>query len=424
MLLRTIPLLLLLLAGCGGGSGDPSNRSLAAGSTAATTTAGAPGALNPAFGALVARTFAPQLRYNAFHADGNPSRQNRNEDFFPMGVASFLSELQSGSARVLVQSSTGPNPGVSQARAFATRPTLKAKHLEGYPRFMVGDEPGTAPTYVHAYEDVRGRVTNPDGSGALVLHVEYWFFYAYDRAESVLLQVITTSRDDITGHRADWEHVSFRIEVQLGPGGTFAGGDIEHGTFYGHFGGSLVSGSELERVDDAGDDDPTGRHPVVYVAQGKHAAYPEAGEWTGHTVPSWVAIHTDFFRGNGVRLDTWTTPLLDLEDPASAPQEFSPPAFTTLVAGSPGTVSGHTDWTTYAGRWGPDLSLLNVGGVHLGIGLSPDGPKVKANYGDFGGLSKLPRWRALKASEKELKVYKDLGVTIPRVLPAPAPIRQ
>ncbi|MCO5172232.1 MAG: hypothetical protein M9894_38535 [Planctomycetes bacterium] len=412
---------LAVLAGCG----DASRRSAspAVGTAVApvsSATIGPPGSLSPAFRAEVARAFAPELRFNAYHDDGNRSPQNRHEDFFPMGVASFLAELEAGAARVLVQPSRGPAPGVSQVRPFSSRPVLRGAQLEGYPRYMVGDEPGTAPVYVHVYEDPAGRALAPDGSGELVVFAEYWFFYAHDRSEARLLGAIGTSgAADVTGHRADWEHISLRLRVRTAAGGVFAGGELDHGSFYGH-GGAVVAGpGELERVDDAGADDPAGRHPVVYVAQGKHASYPEAGEWRGHAVPTWLADHTDFFRGNGVRIACWQVPLPDLEDPDALPQEFAPQAFRTLQAASPHTVAHLRDWTEYRGRWGPDLALFGT----TVLGLSPTGPKAKTKYGDQGGLTTFPRWADLKRRSPGLKVYRDLGIVIPRVLPPPAPSR-
>lgn len=416
--------------GCGG-SGSGGGATAAAAITSTTATAptvalGPGGSLSPAFRAHVARTFAPELRFNAYHDDGNRSPQNRNEDFFPMGVASFLAELDAGAARVLVQPSSRAAAGVSQVRPFTTRPALSNAHLGGYPKFMTGDEPGTAPIYIHVHEDPAGRALQPDGSGELVLQVEYWCFYAYDRSEAQLvLGLISTSSGDITGHRADWESVSYRVRVQLGPGSTFAGGEITHGTYRGHGGAIVVPGADLQRVDDAGRDDPAGRHPVAFISQGKHAAYPQAGHFLGHSVPTWIAAHTDFFRGNGVRVQAWTAPLPDLEDPAALPQEFSPPTFTTLLATSSGSATaGLRDWTEYRGRFGPDLTLLTLPFTSISLGLSPTGPKAKSYYGDHGGLTTYPLWRDVKAREPGLTVYDDRGIVIPRALPPPTPIRQ
>ena len=391
-----------------------------------TITLGPGGAVTPAFRAAVARAFAPELRFNAYHDDGNRAPQNKNEDFFPLGVASFLAELERGAARVVVQPSDRHAVAVSQVRPFTSRPALSSAHLGGYPKFMAGDEPGTAPVYVHVYEDPAGRALAADGSGELVLHAEYWYFYAYDRSEAVLaFSLISTSGGDITGHRADWENVAYRLRLTLGPGGALLAGEVTHGTYYGHGHAFVIPGAGLQRVDDAGNDDPAGRHPVAYISQGKHAAYPEAGQFEGHSVPMWVAAHTDFFRGNGVRLQAWTAPLPDLEDAAALPQEFAPPAFTTLLATSAGSATtGLSDWTLYRGRFGPDLTILHLPFTSITLGLSPTGPKRKAYYGNKGGLSTYPLWTDVKAREPGLKAYADHGIVIPRVLPPPLPIRQ
>ena len=118
----------MFLLGCGSSTGS-SHGSTAAAVTSSTvpgpavTTSPAPpptpppppppwampagGPLTSAVRADVARQFAPRLRFNAWHNDGNLARQNRNEDFFPAGIGSFLTEIESGNARVVVTSSNG-----------------------------------------------------------------------------------------------------------------------------------------------------------------------------------------------------------------------------------------------------------------------------------------------------------------------------
>jgi len=423
-----------LTSGCGGSSGGGAAATAAAvtsagqgavSSATAPTPTGPGWPLTPALRQEVARAFAPQLRFNAYHNDGNGSPQNRHEDYFPMAVSSFLTELASGQARVVVAGSTPTSPGVSEVRSFAQTPVFDAAYLGPYPRRMVGDPPGTAPLYVHLYEDPAGRSLAPDGSGELVVHAEYYVFYGHDRSEARIFGFVpTTGNADVTGHRADWERTAYRLRVRLGPAGAFVGGDIEEGYFYGHQNVFLVPGADLERLDDAGQPDPQGLHPVVYVAQGKHASYPQAGEWKDGTFPSWLADYTDFFRGNGVWVDGWSVPLVDLEHPAGWARELDPPALQTLLQTSPGA-SSLPDWTFYAGRWGPDLTVINHPAVTIRVGLSPSGPKQKSSYGaDVRERGTYPRWSDVKAATPRLRVYDDLGITIPRASPVPVPIRR
>ena len=401
-----------------GGSGG-----LTAAAAPAPVTPPAPGTLTPALRAEIARAFAPQLRFNGYHDDGNRARQNRHEDFFPMSVAGFLRELASGRARVLVQPSSGHAPGESEARPFSDTPRLEPQRLNGYPRFMVGDPPGAAPLYVHVYEDPALRALGPDGAGELTVYVEYWVFYAYDRSEARILGISFSGARDLLGHRADWEHTSFRARVRLDPGYVFAGGALEEGVFAGHGHRWLADGPELERVDDAGQPDPAGTHPVVYVSQGKHASFPQAGHWTDGNFPAWLADFTDFFRGNGVVIDGWRVPLPDLTDPAALAAEFSPPEWQALVAASPVAPVLVPDWTAWWGHFGPDLTILRLAGSTVWIGLSPTGPRQKSTWGSFHGRGSTPRWSDAKRHPR-LVVYEDQGIAIPPVTPPPLPVRR
>jgi hypothetical protein len=416
----------LFVVGCGGsgGSGSGSAQAAAAVTSAApsattssaVTTQPPPLGLTPALADEVARRCAPSLRFNAYFNDGNTSRQNRSEDFFPMSVASFLRQLASQQTRVATQESNGTQAGVNEVVATSDRALFGSTHLGPFPRKIAGDEPGQAPLYTSVYEDVSARAQAPDGSGELVLYVEHWIFYAYDRAE-VRILFFTTGGFDPFGHRADWEHVSSRVRVYLDPGAVVVGLLVEEGAFYGHGGAVLAYAPSLELVDDLGQPDPLGTHPVVYVSQGKHASYPQAGEWRDHAVPSWLAGHTDFFRGNGVRVDTWLGPLFSLDDPAANPAEFSPPELALLA-------SPVADWTLYPGGWGPDLTLLNLQQVTLRVGLSPTGPLHKnVHQGFHAARGPYPNWDDVKASEPNLRVYSDVGITIPPS-PQAAPVRR
>src|SRR5262249_44507086 len=48
-----------------------------------------------------------------------------------------------------------------------------------------------------------------------------------------------------------------------------------------------------------------GTHPAVYVSQGKHASYPEPGEWRDYQRLAPLVEYDDVFHGNGVRVETW-----------------------------------------------------------------------------------------------------------------------
>jgi hypothetical protein len=376
----------------------------------------------PATPKAIARAFAPRLRFNAFVNDGKDARWNRNEDHFPMGVASLFRELASGQAWVVTQPSLATAaPSIAELRPVSAPPAFAAAQLGPYPERMVGDPPGQAPVYVHVYEEPGTRQVAPDGSGEVVDWVEYWLFYAYDRSEADVIGLVASPSMNLGGHRGDWEHIALRLRVRLGPGGVLAGGDIEEAQYFEHLGGVSLDPGELERLDDAGRPDANGPHPVVYVAQGKHASYPQAGEWPGGgNFPTWAVQQTDYFRGNGVVVDSWTGAFVDLEDPTGDAAELDPPELQAAAARG-GLALG--DLTAYAGRWGPDLlnlSLPFVGGLQLG---SPVGPRQHGCYGDHGA-STTRRWADVKRTSPELLVYRDRGIPVPDVVPAPVPIRR
>jgi hypothetical protein len=374
----------------------------------------------PATRKAIARAFAPRLRFNAFHNDGNASRQNRNEDHFPTGVASLFREVASGRVRVVTQPSVGAQAAVAELRATSDAPVFGQDALGPFPERLVGDAPGGAPIYVNVYEDPATRAIAADGSGSVSVWIEYYVFYPFDRAEASLIGLNVAPRLNLGGHRGDWEHTHYRVRVQLGPGGALLGGAFEDAVFYAHGHGHGVEPSGLETVDDQGRPDPAGRHAVVYVAQGKHASYPQAGEWPGGGLfPTWAVQQTDFFRGNGVVVDTWRGAFVDLEDPAGELADLASPDVLAAFARSPVALS---DWSQYRGRWGTDHVVLGLPGLSLTL-ASPAGPKTKRAYGDFG-RTRVGRWADVKRAHRELRVYRDLGIMIPDVVPPPLPIRR
>lgn len=358
---------------------------------------------------VLARRFAPQLRFNAYRADGPRTRQNTNEDYFPMGVARFLRQIVSGETDVVIQESQGAQPAVIQQRQFQTTPHFGHHALSGFPKRMVGDPPGEAPTYFHIYEDLDSREALADGARSLTLLIEYWSFYPYDRADAKVLGL-----GHHGDHRGDWEHITLRILAQQAASGDLGETALEWGAYYAHGGGVTVSADEMERAKDSSQPQHTDTHPVVYVAQGKHASYPEAGTMHGHEgIPLWLVNHVDVFWGNGVVVDTWKNDLFDLEDPKATPAEFASAEFQAISKSTP-----LADWTRFSGRWGSDYAGFRI--PLLGratIYSSPIGAAAKGNYGQLG--KNLVSWQAFKAQGKNIR----LSGKLPQVTPPPVPIR-
>lgn len=418
----SIMVLAALVAGCGGGGGGGGFSATAAAAVVTSSTAtaaavvtsgpGAASALRSGEREALARALAPQYRYNAYVA-GSSSVQNKNEDFFPIGVATFLADLAAGRPRVVVQRSRQGVACVSEVRSFTGTMVFGQSNLSTFPADMAGDAPGDAPSYIHVYDDPARRTLYTDGSVERVVALEYWYFYAQDRAEAVIFGRIPTSGStDFAGHRGDWEHSAYVADVRMDANGAILSARITEGAFYGHGRPFTATRSEMVFVDE---------HPVIFVSQGKHAGYPQAGEWhDAHFDPA-LADFTDFFRGNGVWVDAWRAPLLDLAAPALAPGEFMSREFLDAAARGPLTLP---DWTAYRGRWGPDRNQLPTLGGLITLGASPTGPKAKRAYGDFAGRGTFTRWSDLKAQNGRLRVYADTGVTIPRANPVPLPVRR
>jgi hypothetical protein len=376
--------------------------------------------LNPALKAKLARRFAPQLRFNAYFNDGNRSPQNRHEDFFPMGVASFFKELESGRARVLVKGSRGEAVGVSELKDVKTKLTFDDEKLGCFPKFMVGDVPGQAAIYPNLYLDKKSKPLRRDGAGELSVIAEYWVFYPHDRSEAKLLgSVLTKGHRDFTGHRGDWEHTIYILNVKLGEGSQLQTASIQRGVYYGHGNAFIVEKQELEFVDDKGQKTRTGTHPVVYISQGKHASYPAAGEWKGHAkVPSWLAHHTDFFRGNGVIVNTWEGRLPDIGEPRSNVEEFGSQAFKNALAQSPKELTSKWKyWTDFKGYWGPDSVDFRILGRRVRLAGSPRAATGKGKFGQYSGKGKP--WIEAREQYSGLKIYKDEEFVIPACKPTP-----
>lgn len=382
------------------------------------------GPLTPGLEVDLAEAFAPQLRFNAYHNDGNSSAQNRSEDHFPQGVASFYSELESGQVRILLLGSIRDNPALTIQIPWNKSPKFENGKFGDFPKRMVGDVPGQATTYTHLYLDPNTPALNSDGSGELIVWAEYWLFYPQDRSEAELLTFLPTyAYLDLSGHRGDWEHTTYKLRVQLDQGLTFLDGIVDEAYYSGHGDSFKVLPSELEFVDDNGQADPMGHHPVVYVSQGKHASYPQAGEWADHAdLPSWLASHVDFFRGNGAIVNTWNSPLADMGDPSSDINEFASAEFLLMTARSPGANAQMQYWTDFRGDWGLDDVRITAFGLNIGIAGSPSAPNL-AGSGFRGAPKDAVLWTATKSQHSKLKIYKDLGITIPQVIPAPVPVR-
>src|SRR5262245_17582427 len=110
-------------------------RTLLAGASAALlaliAAPSAAGTNGPSRGDL-ARLHAPLYRFNA-HAAGDSSPNNKNEDYFPMSVGSWLRQLAAKRVRVVTQESEGTKLGVNQTRPIKDTVKIAKDAIHGVP---------------------------------------------------------------------------------------------------------------------------------------------------------------------------------------------------------------------------------------------------------------------------------------------------
>jgi hypothetical protein len=361
--------------------------------------------------AELARKHAPFCRFSAW-VPGITSIANKSEDYFPASVRGYLDEIASGSARVVIQEADGASVGVNELQPLP-KPVIHADEITGAPWGHAGDVPGTAPIYFHHYEDTQARVRNPDGSGSDTIYIEYWIFYGQDVSREKL--AFGGSVFDLGGHEGDWEHTTFAIEVDLGPGGSFLSSRIVEGYYSAHDDRYLVDLGDIQLVDDKGSPSPQGTHPTSFVSVGKHAEWPEGGYWIDIFGLLPLVIHDEFFLGAGFAWSTWQATLFDLDDTSpAASAEFAPASFASLLDPSL-AATGLTDWRHYNGTWGDSKSPTLLGKT-FPFGDSPPGPWTQTDYGI--GPKCTRRWSDTKLTEKNLTI-----LAVPPVVPPPLPTR-
>ena len=187
-------------------------------------------------------------------------------------------------------------------------PVYRLDRAERYPATAVPQERPRARVRVY------GRAVRDRGR----TYLQYWTYHAYNPQDR---GVFRTGR-----HEGDWELVQLRLDAEGRPRAA---------TYTQH---SWAERCGWERVDKVGE------APVVYVANGSHAAYFEAG--------------------------THGRPFPDPDDEARGDGRTARLAVEPVTASSPG-------WMTFPGRWG-DSEAGIVPGEHS----SPRGPAFQRDKWD------------------------------------------
>jgi len=290
---------------------------------------------------------------------------NKAEDLFPMSVARYFDDLARGWTRIVTRRSQGTKVGWNEEQKVQRAVSIEKDRIKGVPLDMAGDAPGEAPLYWHAFAQ--------DG----LLYVEYWVFYPMDRARVKVLGMKITAG----GHRGDWEGMQVALDAK---------GAVVKAFFDAHGEKRECSPAEMRWE---------GEHPVVFVSQGKHAAYPEPGLWKDVHRKAPLEQFDEFFLGQGYAWRSWEGQLVDLEGDDA--KELAPESMKKLDR------TGLKTWVDFAGGWGPDASLLGIGG-------SPVGPKQHSFWGK-GGFRAV-KWSDVRKSPG-LEI-KDTAALDPPPLPA------
>jgi hypothetical protein len=177
---------------------------------------------------------------------------------------------------------------------------------------------------LHASPAVYGRVTYQDGDTV----VQYWLYWVYNQWNDL--------------HEGDWEMVQVIFEAPNAAAAMRAGPA--------RFAYAQHEGSEVQAAGpDGGVRVVDGTHPVVYAAEGSHAAYFASSRWFGKSGAT----------GFGC-------------DDTSAPTDELRPEVIALP-GDDIPTSGPLAWLGFIGHWGEEEAAFNNG---------PTGPITKDQWSD------------------------------------------
>ena len=233
------------------------------------------------------------------------------------------------------------------------------------------DVPGNALspecTYEQLYDGigaepvVYGRVvTDPAHPGNVV--VQYWFFYIYN--------------DWNDRHEGDWEMIQLVFDADDASAALLT--EPTQVMYAQHEGGELSAwdGGPLQRRD--------GTHPVVFAAEGSHAAYFSAERWFGKSAQS------------GFGCDDTRPPTVEVS-PRVVP------------------LRGDESWLAFTGRWGEQQPSFNNGPDRPVDEVAMVGPRHLGGRRGPGRRGRTPRRRIVR----HVGVLRDRSGRLGRVPPLP-----
>ncbi len=200
----------------------------------------------------------------------------------------------------------------------------------------------SATAYVHVVPVTADSL----GNSVEWLDIQYWFFYAFNGAESVVGQVRDGSLDvhaskltNLSYHQADWEHIVVRIDSSLNIIGVF---------FAQHDGGTWVYPGGYSLVNST--------HVQVFAGLGSHASYPQAGG------PYWIQAIGEL--GLALGMADWTE-----HEPGSPIVDYSEAGRAIIVQNDATQWFSYSyappvpSWMGFAGHWGLPTSIPYAGAI-------------------------------------------------------------
>lgn len=168
-------------------------------------------------------------------------------------------------------------------------------------------------------------------------YVQYWFFYPYNDWEGILK------------HEGDWEHISITLDAKQNPIRAYY---AAHGT------GEHHNWKDLEKVNESGQKDANGTHPVVYSAKGSHASYKTPGEhWIKNDLTKNIPVK-DYTHRDGPAWPTWNN---------------------LINIGEKNCSLNGQEFILYGGKWGEIGAASAIG---VGDTSGPVGPAFKNDFLD------------------------------------------
>ena len=177
------------------------------------------------------------------------------------------------------------------------------------------------------------RVVKGSGRFKDYISIQYWLAYFFDDWANV--------------HEMDWEMVSIVLKKLDSTEEPVAC------VFNAHIGGFRKPWKDVHKVDDMGDKNPDGLHPVAYIANGSHASYFS-------DYPSYFNVAAPYLGPmlrRLVRIAKIGKPFTDYVPCLEEGARYFPDVEVIPQSDEFGRWSGEWRWLNFRGRWGSPVQM-------------------------------------------------------------------